>query len=61
LEIFMQAGLRWTLGDMHGTNSMSISAGTLQPTFRYKGAHSRTPHSYRSIHDPAGRLPAVGN
>jgi RHS repeat-associated protein len=31
------AGLKWTLGDRHGTNGMSISAGTLQPTLRYTG------------------------
>ncbi len=29
------SGLRWMLGDLHGTNDLSITQGTLQPTKRY--------------------------
>jgi RHS repeat-associated protein len=29
------AGLKWMLGDLHGTNGLSITQGTLQPTQRY--------------------------
>ncbi|MGW4520078.1 RHS repeat-associated core domain-containing protein [Amycolatopsis sp. NPDC004378] len=29
------SGLRWMLGDLHGTNGLSITQGTLQPTQRY--------------------------
>ncbi|WIV60944.1 RHS repeat-associated core domain-containing protein [Amycolatopsis nalaikhensis] len=29
------SGLRWMLGDLHGTNGLSITQGTLQPNQRY--------------------------
>ncbi len=29
------SGLRWMLGDLHGTNDLSVTQGTLQPTRRY--------------------------
>ncbi len=29
------SGLRWMLGDLHGTNGLTITQGTLQPTKRY--------------------------
>jgi RHS repeat-associated protein len=29
------SGLRWMLGDLHGTNDLSITQGTLQPNQRY--------------------------
>ncbi|WP_284748525.1 RHS repeat-associated core domain-containing protein [Amycolatopsis sp. RTGN1] len=29
------AGLKWMLGDLHGTNGLSITQGTLQPNQRY--------------------------